>query len=86
MTLQEAIRASQPSESRCDHLPIRRAVWAHGNRIQWFPGEIRWKFANSSTTAPLTNPRAGIPLELEQSQRCLTPESMLADDWEVVQP
>lgn len=79
MTLLEALTASQLGHS----LPIRRTCWVHGIRIQWIPTSARWKFGNSFESDLLL---AGArDLEPLKPQGLLTPDSMLATDWEVVQ-
>lgn len=83
MTLLEAIRAAVPADPLTSHGGIRRASWVEGHRIQWAPAQMCWLFGNRFEVAPLTaigrRWSAG-----EASQGILTPESMLAEDWELV--
>lgn len=81
MTLTEAIRDSLPTEERTEHLPIRRSSWLHGISIVW--RRDTWQVMNGTTTG--LNARNMIDLLDGGRQGCLTPESMLSDDWSVVE-
>lgn len=74
MTLREALRTA---DSWPDYLPIRRREWVAGLQIWWSQSKLSWMFTSAE------NAEAG---RLPEGQGVLTPETMLADDWEVVTP
>jgi len=85
MTFLDALRAS-----RACNRPIRQASWCLGHRIQWHAKDGRWVFANRYepdlllATAVTRDDWTHRQLDLSRMQGCLTPETMLAEDWEVV--
>lgn len=86
MTFLDALRAALPAPGRTHHLPIRRASWLPGHRIRWIHEANRWAFANLFESDILCEPYQRRQLDLSRMQGCLTPETMLAGDWEVVEP
>lgn len=82
MTLLDAIRASLPTGDRATHLPIRRASWMPGARILWH--RDTWQFGTGGSLGVLDTHRMLDVID-GRPQGCLTPESMLADDWEIFQ-
>lgn len=79
MTFLDALRAS-----RALSRPIQQ-----GSRIQWHASAGRWVFANRFEPDLLavdimSEAYRHRQIDLSRMQGCLTPEAMLADDWEVV--
>jgi hypothetical protein len=58
---------------------IRRASWVPGLRLFWSDSHGGWRYANEFE-ATLGQSR---PLIL-QTQGMITPETIVADDWEVI--
>lgn len=76
MTLPDALREAGHGAS------IRRRSWVAGFRIAWSHAQLRWIYGNMFTPSPL-DPATSRELDPFDSQGCLTPMSMIADDWEV---
>lgn len=75
MTPSEALRATGGPYG-FDQLPIRRRGWVDGLWI-WSTIALQWQYRSADEPGP----RALLTVPM---QSCLTPETMLAEDWEVV--
>jgi hypothetical protein len=80
MTIIEAVQRSMPTATRLHHLAIRRLCWVGDRRIQWDPRRTAWIFGNAFTPDVMLSSRE---LNEHASQGCLTPDSLVAIDWEV---
>lgn len=58
---------------------IRRKTWVEGLRLFWSDAHLGWRYANAFEAA-LGQSRK---LDLD-SQGMITPETIAADDWEVI--
>lgn len=73
MTLTEALRASDTGGP--EFMPIRRGGWVVGLRIWYSRSSVRWMVQSSDDEI---KDLCGIP-----TQQCLTPATILANDWEL---
>lgn len=80
MTLLDALRASDTGEP--EYLPIRRRGWAAGLRIWYSRSSVRWLVMQTDEYG--ADVRV-LNLCETPCQMCLTPETILADDWELAQ-
>lgn len=95
MTLLEVLDAARPPAGDVEsaHRAIRRRCWVVGHRIQWWPQRSCWLFGNAFSQRSLVGAERHRQLPLlgsmdppdptGASQGLLTPDSMLADDWEL---
>lgn len=73
MTLPQALLASDTGGP--EFLPIRRRVWVSGLGIRYSRSKLTWLVETGIGPTGLFG---------ADRQQCLTPETMLAEDWEVV--
>lgn len=73
MILTEALLIAQAGGE--DYYPMRQASWVHGLEIWWSRWRCAWVWTSAENAAPE---------RLSGVAGVLSPDAMLADDWEVV--
>ena len=75
MNLPDAIRAANFTGR------IRRRGWVTGFWVWWSPEQQSWMYRNAFET--MLDPPGSRKLDMNESQGCITPATIVADDWEV---